>query len=108
MTKASYTRLLTIDFTSLEPDAAVQTYIECIFDQFTDDTALALVTLDQSLHDGAQIRMSPEGQRMPATLRERLQEVMARGKRDGIFDAQMTRDNMDFMLTIIVDYNGIR
>src|SRR3546814_7032235 len=37
MTKASYTRLLTIDFTSLEPDAAVQTYIECIFDQFTDD-----------------------------------------------------------------------
>src|SRR3546814_1553044 len=26
MTKASYTRLLTIDFTSLEPDAAVQTY----------------------------------------------------------------------------------
>src|SRR3546814_4453679 len=92
MTKASYTRLLTIDVTSLEPDAAVQTYIECIFDQFTDDPALAVVTLDQSLHDGAQIRMSPEGKRMHANLRERLQEVLDRGKRDGIFDAQITTD----------------
>src|SRR3546814_3226371 len=102
MTKASYTRLLTIDVTSLEPDAAVQTLIECIFDQFTDDPALAVVTLDQSLHDGAQIRMSPEGKRMHANLRERLQEVLDRGKRDGIFDAQITTDNLEFMTTIIV------
>src|SRR3546814_2637548 len=39
---------------------------------------------------------------MHANLRERLQEVLDRGKRDGISDAQITTDNLEFMTTIIV------
>jgi TetR/AcrR family transcriptional regulator len=99
---ASYEWLLKIDFEALEPEAAIRTYIETIYDQYLANPIMAVVTMDQSLHGGAQIRVSPESKRMREKLWQRLSEALERGKRDGIFSSEWDVESLEFMTVIVV------
>ncbi len=98
----SYTKLLKIDFDALDPQTAVRTYILSIYDQYRDDPVMAMVTLDQSLHNGAQIRLSPEAKRMHDAVSDRLGKVVERGKSAGLLNADVTMESLEFMTVIIV------
>lgn len=102
MSRTSFEHLLTIDFGSMTPINAIRTYIEAVFERFLTDPVLAVVTIDQSLHDGRQLRMPPEAMRLRERLSERLAETLERGRADGTFGHHVDTDNLEFMTTIIV------
>lgn len=102
LTRAAYERLLEVDFSMMEPERGIRTYIETVFNQFQTDPVVALVTLDQSLHGGAQIRLTPEAKRMHEKLCQRLQIALDKGRESGVFGAHVTTDALEFMTTIIV------
>lgn len=99
---ASYNRLLKIDFDALDPEMAIRTYIAEIYDQYFDDPVMAVVTLDQSLHKGAQIRHDRESKRMRDQLWEKVTRALERGKKAGLFIPDVTMESLEFMTVIIV------
>ena len=102
LSQASYDRLLSIDFASLDPLAAVRTYIESVFDMFVEDALLAVVTIDQSLHDGEHVKMPAGVQRMQEEFGARLTDMVRRGREAGVFGDHVDRGGLEFMTTIIV------
>jgi AcrR family transcriptional regulator len=102
LTHDAYQGLLAVNLSGMSPEAAIRTYIEAVFDQFLADPVMAVVTLDQSLHGGAQIRLAPESKRMHDTLCQRLQIALDEGRGSGVFGAHVSTDSLEFMTTIIV------
>lgn len=102
LTRAAYNGLLQIDFASMAPELAIRTYIEAVFEQFVADPVIAVVTLNQSLHKGAQIRLGPETKGLHDALSQRLQVALDAGREAGVFGAHVTTDSLEFMTTIIV------
>ena len=102
LSRASYERLLSVDFASLNPVAAVRTFIENVYDMFVEDTVMAVVTMDQSLHEGQHVKLPAEIQRMQEVLGERLAEMVQRGQKIGLFGNHVDGRGLEFMTTIIV------
>nr|WP_298105447.1 TetR/AcrR family transcriptional regulator [uncultured Shinella sp.] len=102
MTRAAYEGLLKVDFSTMAPELAIRSYIETVFNQFLADPVMAVVTLDQSLHGGAQIRLAPDTKRMREALRQRLQIALDGGREAGVFGAHVGTEELEFMTTIIV------
>lgn len=102
MSRNAYERLLAIDFGQPDGEAAIRTYIEGVYDLFLDDPVIGVVAIDQSLHDGAHVRMPNEIRRMQEQLRERMGEALERGREAGTFGGHVDTDGLEFMTTIIV------
>jgi len=102
ISRTTYERLLQIDFDGLDPEAAIRTYIEAVYDIFAADSAMAVVTLDQSLHEGAQIRLAPDARRMHAALSEKLLGALERGRKTGVIGSHIDPPSLEFMTVIIV------
>lgn len=102
ISRATYEKLLQIDFDGLDPEAAIRTYIEAVFDSFVADPVMAVVTLDQSLHGGAQIRLAPDARRMHDMLAQRLLGALERGRQSGVIGSHIDPPSLEFMTVIIV------
>jgi AcrR family transcriptional regulator len=102
ISRETYERLLKVDYAELEPELAVRTYIGGVYDCFASDPVTGVVTMDQSLHAGAQIRLVPEIRRMRATLARKIEDALMRGRTAGLFGAQTDAASLEFMTVIIV------
>ena len=98
----TYARLLAIDFSAGPPEDAIQAYIDGIYDLFLENPTIGVVTLDQSLHEGAHIRVAADVRRMQQELSEKLGNVLKRGQADGTFGDHFDANALEFMTTIIV------
>lgn len=94
-------RLLNIEFDNLPAIEAVRKYVEGVYDVYADDPILGMVSLDQSIHDGAQLRSINEIRQLQKTLVERLATVVGRGKEEGVFHDDIDSDRLEFMTVII-------
>jgi AcrR family transcriptional regulator len=88
ISRETYERLLKVDYAELEPELAVRTYIGGVYDCFASDPVTGVVTMDQSLHAGAQIRL--------------VEDALMRGRTAGLFGAQTDAASLEFMTVIIV------
>ena len=95
-------KLLTIDYDSLEPPAAVRAYIMALFDQYRDHPFTSVSTVDQSLHGGAQIRHSRGANKLRKAMLDKLGDIVDRGKSAGLFHDSVSVDVLHFMAVIIV------
>jgi TetR/AcrR family transcriptional regulator len=102
ISRSTYEQLLAIDYAALDPKEAIRTYIGAVFDRFRTDAATAIMTLDQSLHDGAQIRLAPDARRLHDALAKKLDEALERGKATGVFGSHVDVSGLEFMTVIIV------
>ena len=93
-------RLLKIDYNA-PPDIAVRNYIEAVYDAFADDPLIGMMSLDQSIHDGAQLRSTNEIRQQQKVLNERMTDVVKRGKELGFFHEEMDDYKIEFMTVII-------
>jgi len=94
-------RLLRIAFDELEPDDAVRAYVEGVYDIYAEDPVLGMVSLDQSLHGGAQLRSVGEIRQMQKTLADRLEKIIRRGQAAGVFQDDIDGSKLEFMTVII-------
>jgi hypothetical protein len=60
------------------------------------------VTIDQSLHAGAQIKWHHDSSAMHETVIARLKTALERGKSDGSFSEDVTVERFEYMMIIIV------
>lgn len=102
LARGTYEQLLDIDYAALDPEAAVRAYIGAVYDRFLSEPVAAVVTLDQSLHGGAQIRLAPEARRPRDALVGRLGDALARGQAAGVFGPHTDVLGLEFMTVIIV------
>lgn len=102
LSRETYEGLLKIDFDAMDPETAIKTYIEALYDRYQASPVMAVVTMDQSLHDGAQIRLAPDARRMRETLWTRVGGALSRGIAEGVFAASMDMETLEFMTVIIV------
>lgn len=102
ISRETFEVLLQIDLASLDPEAAIRIYIETIYDLFQADPVMAIVTIDQSLHAGAQIRLAPDLRKMRETVAERVEAVLRRGREAGLFGEHADVAALEFMTVIIV------
>lgn len=94
-------RLLRIPFEALAPEQAVRTYLEGVYDVYAEDPLVAMVSLDQSMHGGAQLRSIKEIRTLQKTLADRLAAVVQRGQAEGVFHPDLDGNKVEF-LTVIV------
>lgn len=94
-------RLLQIPLGDLAPDAAIRAYVEEVYDIYAEDSVLGMVSLDQSMHGGAQLRSIHEIRQLQKTLADRLAEVVRRGQAAGVFHADIDSNRIEFMTVII-------
>jgi AcrR family transcriptional regulator len=100
--RENFAKLLQIDFAGLGPEQAIRQYIGTVYDQFAGNPVIAVMTVDQSLHAGAQIRLHPDSQRLHALFSQRLGAALEAGKGAGVFSSQIDTEALEFMTTIIV------
>ena len=93
--------LLQIPFDTLEPEAAVRAYLEGVYDLYASDPVLGMVSLDQSMHQGAQLRSIHEIRQLQKELAARLVEVVRRGKAEGVFHDDIDSNNLEFVAVIV-------
>lgn len=98
---ATHQRLLQIAFDDLAPGVAVRRYIEGVYDVYAEDPLLGMVSLDQSMHGGAQLRSINEIRLLQSALTEKLATVVERGKAAGIFHADVDSNRLELMTVII-------
>ena len=96
--------ILKIDYATLAPVEAIRAYIGAVYDCYLSDTVTAAVTLDQSLHGGAQIRLAllPETRRARDAMTQQLENALARGCDAGLFGTHAEAGSFEFMTVIIV------
>lgn len=94
-------RLLQIPFEELAPEEAVRTYLEGVYDVYAEDPLIGMVSLDQSMHGGAQLRSINEIRNLQKTLADRLAEVVRRGQAEGVFHPDIDSNKIEFMTVII-------
>lgn len=94
-------RLLEIDFEKFEPQDAMRKYFETVYDLFAEDPMIGVVALDQSLHDGAQLRSINEIRQLQKMLKDELRKFVKRGREHGIFHDEVTEDTVEFMAVIV-------
>jgi AcrR family transcriptional regulator len=94
-------RLLDIPLDDLAPEDAIRAYIEEVYDIYAEDPVLGMVSLDQSMHGGAQLRSIHEIRQLQKTLADRLAEVVRRGQAEGVFHADIDSNRIEFMTVII-------
>lgn len=94
-------RLLKISLDALAPGDAIRAYIEEVYDIYAEDPVLGMVSLDQSMHGGAQLRSIHEIRQLQKTLADRLAEVVRRGQTEGVFHADIDSNRIEFMAVII-------
>jgi AcrR family transcriptional regulator len=102
MARQTQEMLLQIDYETLDPKEALQTYIASFFDHCSNRPACAAITMDQSLHSGSHMSWHWESKRMHDTLVRRLSTVLETGKAANVFSADATVESFEFMTTIIV------
>jgi AcrR family transcriptional regulator len=100
--RANHEALLGIDYENLAPAEAIRAYVECFFAQYYSRPAAAMVTIDQSLHSGAQIRWHQDSSAMHEKLIERLDGAIQRGKAEGTLPPDITVERFEYMMMIIV------
>ena len=94
-------RLLQIPFEDLSPVDAVRAYLEGVYDVYAEDPLIGIVSLDQSLHGGAQLRSINEIRLLQKALADRLAEVVRRGQTEGVFHEDIDSNKIEFMTVII-------
>lgn len=95
-----YNRLLRIDYDG-PPDAAIRKYVEGVYEGFASDPLNSVVSIDQSLHHGAQLRSVYPITRRQEALNEKLAETVRRGQEQGIFHPGVSDSKVEFMTAII-------
>ncbi len=98
---ATHRRLLQIEFEELAPADAVRRYVEGVYDVYAEDPLLGMVSLDQSMHDGAQIRSINEIRQLQGALADKLASVVNRGKAADVFHADVDSNRLELMTVII-------
>ena len=98
---ATHQRLLQIEFDELAPQDAVRRYIEGVYDVYAEDPLLGMVSLDQSMHGGAQHRSINEIRQLQAALAEKLAGVVSRGKLAEVFHPDVDSNRLELMTVII-------
>jgi AcrR family transcriptional regulator len=94
-------RLLDLPLADLAPGDAIRAYIEEVYDIYAEDPVLGMVSLDQSMHGGAQLRSIHEIRQLQKSLADRLADVVRRGQAEDIFHADIDGDRIEFMTVII-------
>ncbi len=94
-------RLLQIEFDDLPPVDAIRKYIEGVYDVYAEDPIVGMVSLDQSMHGGAQLRSINEIRQLQTKLAERLAKVVRRGQAEGVFYEDIDSDKIEFMTVIV-------
>jgi AcrR family transcriptional regulator len=94
-------RLLQIPFAELAPDAAVRRYIEEVYDIYAEDPLLSMVSMDQSMHEGAQLRSINEIRRLQKALADQLAAVVARGQAAGLFHTDVDGTRIELLAVIV-------
>jgi len=100
--RTAHERLLAIDYDSLDPFDAIRAYVEGVYDFFLHDQLIGLVAIDQSLHDGAHIRVPRETRLMQERLIAKLDAALLRGRTSGQFGDHFDVHALEFMTLIIV------
>lgn len=94
-------RLLQIPYEDMSPLDAVRAYLEGVYDIYAADPLIGIVSLDQSLHGGAQLRSINEIRLLQKALADRLAEVVRRGQTEGVFHEDIDSNKIEFMTVII-------
>lgn len=102
ISRTSYETLLQIEFDAEDPEAAIRTYVESIYDQYQSNPVMAVVTLDQSMHGGAQIRLATDAKRMRELLWQKLAGIVEKGRETGVFHKEASLDDVEFLTVIVV------
>jgi TetR/AcrR family transcriptional regulator len=102
ISRENYRVLSAIDYESLDPVAAVRAYITTIFEQYVANPVAAIVTMDQILHGGAQIRLQRDARLMHEQLMGRVSEALERGKQEGVFSSEVSIEELEFMSIVNV------
>lgn len=98
----NYTRLLEIDFDDLEPREAIRQFLTQLRREYEVSPLSANITLDQMLHDGAQIRRNPRADRLREQLLAKLGGVIERGRDQGLFNDRITPVALHVMGVIVM------
>ncbi len=94
-------RLLQIPFDDLPPDEALRHYVAGVYDLYAEDPLLGMVSLDQSMHGGAQLRSINEIRMLQKALADKLASVVTRGQAAGIFHPEVDSNRIELMTVII-------
>ena len=102
VTREIYASLNAIDLEGMAPREAIRAYISGIYDHFANDPVIAMVTLDESLHQGAHLRLPGDLRRKQQNLRDRMAQVIQRGREAGEFGEYMDAITLEFTTVILV------
>lgn len=96
------TLLSGIDYAALEPIAAMRAFIGALFQAYADNPFASVLTVDQILHSGAQIRHHHKVERLRDELYRRLDDVLARGRAAGAIRADIDVPKVHFLAIVLV------
>jgi AcrR family transcriptional regulator len=102
ISQESYEKLLAIDYGSLDPEQAIRSFVGCLFDRYRDSSCSAMVTLDQGIHAGAQVRYNRKSEILRNSLMSKLQSALTRGQAAGKFNPDLTVEMLHFMSVIMI------
>jgi len=102
LAQTNFEKLLAIDYDSLGPPEAVRAYVTTLFDECRDHPLTSMVTVDQSLHGGAQIRPNRNADKLRKAMLQELENIVTRGKASGVFHDSVSVDVLHFMAVVIV------
>ncbi|NJO35306.1 MAG: TetR/AcrR family transcriptional regulator [Rhodospirillales bacterium] len=101
---ATLDQLFKIDYASLPPIEAARRYVEAVYDAFAKDPVAGVVSLDQSMHRGAQLRPGRLVRQRQDLLGEILADIIRRGRNEGVIGEHIDENRLEFM-TLIVAVN---
>ena len=100
--RRNYERLVAIDYDALEPMEAIRAFFEVLLEVYHSDPFSAVVTVDQGLHGGAQVRYNRRVERLRETFRAKLAKALARGQASGELTKRMDVASLHFLAVVMV------
>jgi TetR/AcrR family transcriptional regulator len=103
ISQESYEQFLAIDRdNTMEPEQVIRGWVSALYDRYREHVYSARITLDQGLHAGAQVRYDKKGEMLRNEWRAKLQGALSRGHEAGIFNPELTVDQIHFMGVVMV------
>lgn len=99
--RVNYEKLLEVDYEALDPQEAIRGYLLALYDQYNSHPISAVITVDQGLHAGAQIRQDRDVKRLRIMFRERLGWALARGQQSGDFTTEIDVEMLHFLSVVM-------
>ena len=91
------------DYDTMPPEAALRQFIHNVFGEFADRPQVARMTIDEAQHNFAHVgKASPLATVLRRVIDEVLGGIVARGRRDGVFRADLDADRLFWIIYSLV------